>query len=175
MADVAGASDYSYRRPSRRQGQVGNGKVVLPALRRPVPSVAVVVDTSGSVSDAMLSQALAEVSGVLRALGQREGVTVLACDSQVQASRRVFHPKQVRLTGGGGTDMRTGLEAAAKLRPAPQVCVVVTDGWTPWPDRPPRGMKVVVALTGDGKTPDWATTVVVRWTKGGVNERWTNT
>lgn len=161
LADTAGASDYSYRRPSRRQGQVGNGKVVLPSLRRPVPNVAVVVDTSGSVDDTMLSQALAEVSGILKALGQREGVHVLACDSQVQACRRVFRPEQVQLAGGGGTDMCAGLAAAEKLHPRPQVCIVITDGYTLWPEQPPRGMKAVVALTGDGKTPEWAKTIKI--------------
>jgi len=156
VADITGASDYSYRRPSRRQGQVGNGKVVLPALRCPVPSVAVVVDTSGSISDPQLAQALAEVAGILKAAGQREGVHVLACDSQVHACRRVFRSEQVKLAGGGGTDMRVGLEAAAKLRPSPQVIVVITDGETPWPEQPPKGMKVIVALTGEGKAPEWA-------------------
>ena len=161
VADVAGASDYSYRRPSRRQGQVGNGKVVLPALRRPLPSVAVVVDTSGSVNDVMLSQALAEVSGILKGLGQRESVHVLACDAEVQACRRVFRPEQVQLAGGGGTNMGAGLEAAAKLKPTPQVAVVITDSYTPWPDTAPRGMKVIVALTGEGKTPEWAKTIKI--------------
>ena len=161
MADVAGAVDYSYRRPSRRQGQVGNGKVVLPSLRRPVPSVAVVVDTSGSMSDTMLAQALAEISGILRGLGQREGVTVLAVDTAVHVSKKVFDARQVQLAGGGGTDMREGIEAATKLRPQPQVCVVVTDGYTPWPDTPPRGMKTVVALVGDGDSPKWAKTVKI--------------
>ncbi len=159
VADMAGASDYSYRRPSRRQGQVGNGKVVLPSMRRPVPSVAVVVDTSGSVDDTMLNQALAEISGILKGLGQRDGIHVLAVDTQVQACRRVFRPEQVHLAGGGGTDMGAGLEAAAKLRPVPQVAVVITDGWTDWPDQSPHGMKVVVALSGDGKSPEWAKTV----------------
>lgn len=161
MADVAGAVDYSYRRPSRRQGQVGNGRVVLPSLRRPIPSVAVVVDTSGSVSDTMLAQALGEISGILKGLGQREGVHVLAVDSDVQACSRVFRPEQVKMAGGGGTDMGRGLEAAARLRPAPQVAVVITDGYTPWPDRAPRGMKVIVALTGSGEVPDWARVVKV--------------
>lgn len=161
VADVAGASDYSYRRPSRRQGQVGNGKVILPSLRRPVPRVAVVVDTSGSISDEMLSQALAEVAGILKASGQREGVHVLAVDAAVQTCRRVFRPEQVELIGGGGTNMGAGLEAAAKLRPRPQVAIVITDGNTPWPDRPPQGTKVIVALTGDGKAPAWAKTIKV--------------
>jgi predicted metal-dependent peptidase len=161
VADVAGAVDYSYRKPSRRQGQVGNGKVVLPALRRPVPSVAVVVDTSGSMSDGMLAQALAEVSGILKGMGQREGVHVLSVDAQVHACRKVFRTGQVQLTGGGGTDMGEGIEAATKLRPRPQVCVIITDAYTPWPDTPPRGMKVIVALTSDGDTPGWAKTVKV--------------
>lgn len=42
VADITGAADYSYRRPSRRQGQVGNGDVIFPSMRCPVPSVAVV-------------------------------------------------------------------------------------------------------------------------------------
>jgi len=162
IADVAGASDYTYRRPSRRQGQVGNGKVVLPALRRPVPEVAVVVDTSGSVSDAMLVQALAEVRGILEAAGQRQGVRVLAVDAAVQTCRRVFRPDQVELAGGGGTDMRVGLEAAAKMRPRPDIIVIVTDGFTPWPSEPPRGIRVIVAHLGDGGTvPAWAKEVKI--------------
>lgn len=161
VADVAGAVDYSYRKPSRRQGQIGNGKVVMPSLRHPIPSVAVVVDTSGSMSDAMLSQALAEVSGILKGMGQREGVHVVACDAQVHTCKKVFTPRQIQLAGGGGTDMGEGIEAAIKLRPRPQVIVVLTDGFTPWPDTAPKKTKVIVALTSDGDTPGWAKTVKV--------------
>ncbi len=160
VADVAGAVDYSYRKPSRRQGQVGNGKVVLPSLRHPIPSVAVVVDTSGSMSDAMLSQALAEVSGILKGMGQREGVHVIACDAQAHACKKVFSPRQIQLAGGGGTDMGEGIAEAMKLRPQPQVIVVITDGYTPWPDAAPRA-RVIVALTDDGNAPPWAKAVKV--------------
>ncbi|MYS68584.1 hypothetical protein GTW66_32780, partial [Streptomyces sp. SID5473] len=62
---AGGAVDYTYRRPSRRTPALG-GRVVLPSLRRPLPRVAVVVDTSGSMGDDDLAAALAEVSGVLR-------------------------------------------------------------------------------------------------------------
>ena len=164
VADVAGAVDYSYRKPSRRQGQVGNGKVVLPALRRPVPSVAVVVDTSGSMDDTMLAQALAEVSGILKGMGQKEGVHVLSVDAQVHACRKVFRTGQVQLTGGGGTDMGKGLSAVAKLRPVPQVAVVITDFYTPWPELPPKNVKVIgVALGSSNCTnaPQWIKVVRV--------------
>ncbi len=161
VADTAGAVDYSYRRPSRRASVAG--PVVLPALRRPVPEVAVVCDTSGSMTEDLLAAALAEVEGLLRSLGMARQVRVLACDTAVGTARRVTAARQVELVGGGGTDMGAGIVAAAALRPRPAVTVVLTDGFTPWPDRPPRGIRVVVALLGDEAPdgPDWARAVRV--------------
>lgn len=156
LADASGAADYSYRRPSRRQAVAS---AILPALRQPVPQVCVVVDTSGSVGDNTIAQVLGEVAGILRAAGQREGVTVLAVDAAVQSSRRVFRPQQVSLCGGGGTDMGVGIAAAGRLRPLPQVCIVITDGHTPWPAEAPASMAVVVCLVGNGQAPDWARAV----------------
>jgi predicted metal-dependent peptidase len=161
VADTAGAVDYSYRRPSRRASAVG--QVVLPALRRPVPEVAVVCDTSGSMSDDLLAMALAEVEGLLRSLGLARQVRVLACDVAVGPAQRVSSARQVELVGGGGTDMGAGIAAAAGLRPRPAVTVVLTDGFTPWPAQPPRGMRVVIGLLGE-RAPDaprWAHAVRV--------------
>jgi len=161
VADTAGAVDYSYRRPSRRAAAVGN--VVLPALRRPVPEVAVVCDTSGSMSDELLAASLAEVEGLLGALGLARRLRVLACDTAAGPARRVSSARQVELVGGGGTDMGAGIAAAAALRPRPAVIVVLTDGYTPWPDGAPRGSKVVVGLLGDEApdAPDWARAIRV--------------
>jgi predicted metal-dependent peptidase len=156
VADTAGAVDYSYRRPSRRAAAAG--QVVLPALRRPVPEVAVVCDTSGSMSDDLLAMALAEVEGLLRSLGLVRQVRVLACDVAVAPAQRVSSARQVELAGGGGTNMGAGIEAAAGLRPRPAVTVVLTDGFTPWPEQPPRGMRVVIGLLGERapEAPGWA-------------------
>jgi predicted metal-dependent peptidase len=161
VADTAGAVDYSYRRPSRRAAAAGN--VVLPALRRPVPEVAVVCDTSGSMSDDLLAASLAEVEGLLGALGLARRLRVLACDTAVGQAQRVSSARQVELVGGGGTDMGAGIAAAASLRPRPAVIVVLTDGYTPWPDSAPRGSKVVVGLLGDEApdAPDWARAIRV--------------
>jgi predicted metal-dependent peptidase len=159
--EVSGAVDYSYRRPSRRSAVAGN--VVLPALRRPVPEVAVVCDTSGSMTDSLLGMVLAEVEGLLKALGLARQVRVLACDYAVAPAQRVSSARQVQLVGGGGTNMGAGIEAAAALRPRPAVTVVLTDGYTPWPPAPPKGMRVVVGLLGP-RAPDapvWARAVRV--------------
>ncbi|MGD0558765.1 MAG: VWA-like domain-containing protein [Streptosporangiaceae bacterium] len=157
IADVAGAADYSYRRPSRRATAVPN--IVLPALRRPVPEVAVVCDTSGSMTDGLLALALAEVEGLLRALGL--SLRLLACDAAVSSVRRVTSVRDVILTGGGGTDMGSGIAAAERLRPRPGVTVVLTDGFTPWPPFAPKGMRVVCGILGaHGSTgPAWARSV----------------
>jgi predicted metal-dependent peptidase len=161
VAEVSGAVDYSYRRPSRRSAV--SGPVVLPALRRPVPDVAVVCDTSGSMTAGLLAMVLAEVEGLLRALGLARQVRVLACDTAVGPAQRVSSARQVQLVGGGGTDMGAGIGAAAALRPRPAVTVVLTDGYTPWPSSPPKGMRVVVGLLGQQApdAPAWARAVRV--------------
>jgi predicted metal-dependent peptidase len=161
VADRAGAADYSYCRLSRRAAAVGD--VVLPALRRPVPDVAVVCDTSGSMSDELLAMVLAEVEGLLRSLGVSRQLRVLACDAAAGPAQRVSSARQVELIGGGGTDMGAGITAAAALRPRPAITVVLTDGFTPWPIQPPKGMRVVIALLGDHSpdAPGWARAVRV--------------
>jgi hypothetical protein len=161
VAEVSGAVDYSYRRPSRRSAVAG--RVVLPALRRPVPEVAVVCDTTGSMTGDLLATALAEVEGLLRALGLARQVRVLACDTAAGPAQRVRSARQVQLVGGGGTNMGAGIAAAAALRPRPAVTVVLTDGYTPWPARAPKGMRVVAGLLGEQApdAPPWARAVRV--------------
>jgi predicted metal-dependent peptidase len=153
-ADTTGRVDFTYRRPSRRASVAPD--IVLPSLRQPLPQVALVIDTSGSMSDQMLGQALGEVTGVLRSLGvARRNMRVIACDAQAYQAQAVRALGAIRLEGGGGTDMGMGLHAAASLRPRPDLIIVLTDGFTPWPSAPPSGIRVVVGLLDrGGMTPD---------------------
>ncbi|MEW1803633.1 VWA-like domain-containing protein [Streptomyces virginiae] len=159
---AAGAVDYTYRRPSRRTPALG-GRVVLPSLRRPLPRVAVVVDTSGSMGPDDLAAALAEVTGVLREVGVGGNrVAVLACDADVHAVTRARSAGEVALAGGGGTDMRVGIGAALAMPDRPNVVVVLTDGYTPWPDETPS-CRLIAALIGETPPapPSWVETVRV--------------
>jgi predicted metal-dependent peptidase len=158
ISQRAGCVDFSYRRPSRR-GHAVQG-VVLPAMCHPVPRVAIVIDTSGSISAEMLGSALGEVKGILRAVGCQDGVDLLSVDYEVQGRSRVTRAEKVQLRGGGGTNMGAGLEAAAELRSKPDVCIVVTDGWTPWPESPVPGRRTIALLLCSGSTapptpPSW--------------------
>ncbi|MFC4005866.1 VWA-like domain-containing protein [Nonomuraea purpurea] len=160
VAWAAGAVDYTYHRPSRRTAALRG--VVLPSLRRPLPVVAIVIDTSGSMGEDDLAAALAEVTGVLREVGVGGNrVTVLACDADVQTAARVTSAQQVNLAGGGGTDMRVGIRAALALPERPGVVIVLTDGFTPWPEAP-SSSRLIAALIGADPPPPPAWVEAIR-------------
>ncbi|MGV8847859.1 vWA domain-containing protein, partial [Tessaracoccus sp.] len=165
IANQAGRRDYSYSRPSRR---ASNG-VVLPAMRKPPPpNVSIVIDTSGSVSDRMLGQALSEVKEIIeRAVGHAKPVRVINCDAKGTLPVSVRNIRNFQLVGGGGTDMRVGMEDAANDRPRPDLVLVFTDGYTPWPNEPPAGApfaKYAAVLLDDASVrnvPDWMAKIVI--------------
>ena len=171
MATKAGRRDYSMMRPSRREQALATNdqQIRLPSMRQPGdPKVAVVVDTSGSISNEVLQTTLAEVVGITRAVGNSKGLEVIACDSVAYPAVRVrsaTDARKLRLPGGGGTDMRKGILAALETKPCPDVIVVVTDGHTPWPKAKPPGCEHYIILLSEKATlksvPGWAKTVVL--------------
>lgn len=159
----AGLVDYSYRRPGRRAAVVPG--VVLPSMVAPAPSVAVVVDTSGSMSDHDLGQCLGEIQGMVTAAGcHRSSIRVVACDALAYGVQEVVSTRRLALVGGGGTDMGTGITAAIALRPRPDLVVVLTDGITPWPRTPPAVPVIIGLVSSGGKlptAPSWADVVEI--------------
>lgn len=164
VAYKAGAVDYRYERPSRRQAGVGfgKGKPILPALRAPIPEVAVAVDTSGSMGQKELALAIAETAGILRAAGTP--VTFLAGDAAVHAVAKIGDWRRLKdlMKGGGGTDFAPIVEGIAKLRPRPSVAVIITDGYGPAPEKPPAGTNVIWLLVGQGckKPSTWGEEII---------------
>ena len=140
LATVLGRKDYTYARPSRRQSSMAihDPEFILPSMRKPAPpTIAIIIDTSGSVQDKEITEFLSEVDGIASANGIAQGITVIPCDSQVgavQKIRSISGIADIKLGGGGGTDLRVGIAAAESLKPQPKIVIVLTDGYTPWPE-----------------------------------------
>jgi predicted metal-dependent peptidase len=97
--------DYSWRRPSRREGDA-----LLPRLSSEGLDVIAAIDTSGSISDDELREFVSELDALK---GQvRARITLLACDNHIaEAAPWEFEPWDTMqlpgdIEGGGGTDFR---------------------------------------------------------------------
>lgn len=160
---VAGVVLHSYSRPSRRQSAFEDA--IMPAMRRPVPFVAMIGDTSGSMSDRDLQLGRGIVTDCCDSLGAR--IAFVACDAQVHGEvQYATDGTHLELRGRGGTDMREGIAfALTEIIPRPDLLVCWTDGDTPWPSEPPP--IPVVALIVRPKegwmdhVPPWMTAVAV--------------
>jgi len=147
--------DYSFARPHRR-AEVYD-PVLPPSLQGDfLPRIVCVVDTSDSIGERELAQALAEVRKVLETF--QLPITVIPCDAVPYEPIQVFTSSQaqrLKLRGGGGTNMVAGIEAALKLRPIPDVVIVLTDGYTPLPSQRYKVpvLFVIFHPTGDGEVP----------------------
>ena len=130
--------DYTYQRVNRRQSVLK--PIILPALGGDLEAnIAVVIDTSGSMSGKMIGQGIAEIMELLDTF--RLPVQVIPCDAKAYAKLDIITTsdrfKMKELQGGGGTNMNKGIEAALDLRPRPDLILVLTDGYTPWPNTIP--------------------------------------
>ena len=156
QARAMGAVDYTFLRPSRR---TRTDNIILPRLAAPKPSVSVVIDTSGSMGDDILGNLLNEVRSILM---NAEKVFWIPTDTQAHGVHRVRSVAAARdkVFGGGGTDLTSGLVAAAEKHTP--VTVVLTDGWNSWTQDKPQGLKDVIILRTDQRAeggypmPSWA-------------------
>ena len=153
IAYRAGAIDRKYSHPSRRQAGIGHGVGMprLPGLRAPVPNVAVVVDTSGSMGTEEGKTAISESAGVLKAVGA--DVTFCAIDAQVHSLAKVRNVRDLvkLIKGGGGTDFRPAFDALAKQKRPPEIVIFITDGCGPAPEKEPEGMRTIWVLVGPSR------------------------
>jgi predicted metal-dependent peptidase len=128
LASTGGRQDYSFRRPSRRSGEI-----VRPSLVKPIPKIGVVIDTSGSMAQDDLSAAMTELQAIIVNVGA--DVRVVSCDADIHGGVQIARSVgDIELRGGGGTDMVAGIAAVMSVEGwTPAVIVVLTDGYTPWP------------------------------------------
>ena len=93
---------------------------------------------------------------------------VFTVDAQAGPKQLVRSLREIKFTGGGGTDMCVGIEAAMDTHQKPNFIVLFTDGYTPWPDAPINhgNTRLIVCLVGDhacdtSQVPQWATTLKI--------------
>lgn len=139
-------------------------RVIYPENVSPTPRVVVVRDTSGSMSPADLARVGSEIVGISTKVGvSGKDLLVLDVDAAVYAPVPFRNARTLtKIEGGGGTDMRVGINAAHEMSPRPNVCVVLTDGYCPWDMPRPAGMNVIVGIVGATQLeaekfgcPDW--------------------
>lgn len=148
--------DFDIRRGFRRPL---NGGIVLPRIApRFGAKAAIIIDTSASMTDEDLSRVATETLAIAkRAAGE---VVLIAGDTQISYEARTrrgedIRPHFAKIRGGGGTDLRPLIARAETYRP--DVIVVATDCYTPWPQHPTKA-ELIVLITPNGtdeNIPRW--------------------
>lgn len=145
VASPVGAPDYTLRRFSRRQ-QVDGPR--LRGIKKEMPNVVVILDTSGSMHGDRVEKAMGVIA---KAVSRLKSVKVVCYDADLHGRRTVTSMAAFQWQGGGGTNMGRAIEQVDK-EDRPDAIVLVTDLETPWPERMPRARVVVAAV--DSK-PYW--------------------
>lgn len=162
LSILSGATDYTWQRPNRRADE--DDDFILPTPVAFKPRVSVVVDTSGSIGEDELKQFFAEIRSLISK--HADSIQVVVCDAAVHEKRTIRSSGQVgriRMKGGGGTDMRIGIEEAMRSRPRPNLVILLTDGYTPYPDIKPADHFIVALTTrgAEGSVPGYAQKVFI--------------
>ena len=126
MTDAA-KRDYSWSLPNRRFIDSG---LYLPSIRSEgIDTIAVIVDTSGSLPAATLAAFWTELREIATEL-QPERVILLQVDAAVQDAAEYAGadlPDEIAVKGRGGTDFRPGFAWLEENGIRPGVCLYLTD------------------------------------------------
>ncbi|RLJ18320.1 hypothetical protein DJ031_11700 [bacterium endosymbiont of Escarpia laminata] len=148
---AAARDDFSYMRPSRREGEF-----ILPSLRSYQVELVVALDTSGSIQEQEMGEFLAEINALKGQIRAR--VTLLACDSQLADEAPWVYETwdefklPEAISGGGGTSFRPVFEWVNKQGLRPDLLVYFTDAEGAFPEHEPP-YPVIWLVKGKEKTP----------------------
>ena len=126
MTDAA-CRDYSWSVPNLRFIDSG---LYLPSIRSEgIDTIAVIVDTSGSVDAQALAAFWSEIRDIATEL-RPETVIVLQVDAALQDAAEYASddlPEEIALKGRGGTDFRPGFAWLEEQGASPGLCLYFTD------------------------------------------------
>lgn len=144
-------ADDDWSRPNRRFAHRG---LILPSIREePTGELVVAVDTSGSISDAVLSAFQSEIRTIASEV-QPEKITVIYCDAAINRIQ-IFERDDtinLKMCGGGGTDFNPPFRWVEKEGIKPHAFVYLTDGYGPFPPKTPE-YPVVWCMISDVNAP----------------------
>jgi predicted metal-dependent peptidase len=131
-------NDFNWSRPNR--ALLTTYGLYMPTIHSDAcGSVALVIDTSGSVTQDQLSEFAAELNGIIEQV-RPEKVHVLYCDAEINGVE-VFTPDQypvtLELKGGGGTDFRPAFEYVQENIHDAQCLIYLTDMYGTFPAEEP--------------------------------------
>ncbi|MEJ2591554.1 MAG: VWA-like domain-containing protein, partial [Candidatus Thiodiazotropha sp.] len=148
---VVARDDFSYMRPSRREGEF-----ILPSLRSNQVELVVALDTSGSIQDQEMGEFLAEINALKGQMRAR--VTLLACDSAIaEGAPWIYEAWEefalpAKITGGGGTSFEPVFDWVETQGVRPDLLVYFTDAEGAFPKQEPQ-YPVIWLVKGRQKTP----------------------
>lgn len=143
--------DYSYQRPSRREGDA-----ILPTLKSSQVDVVVVLDTSGSVNDTEMQEFVSEIDAIKGQMRAR--LTLHACDAALcENGPWIFEPWEEftmpsGIYGRGGTRFTPVFEYLEHAGRRPDLLVYFTDAEGEFPGFEPD-FPVLWLVKGRGKVP----------------------
>ena len=144
----------TYNRISRRS----SGNVIFPSMTGDHIRVAFGIDTSGSMSNEDLTEAMTELHSIIEDFDSWE-VMLMSCDTEaheigVYSSEDGDDWTSVDkgLVGGGGTEMSVMIEYANEVEDPYNVLIIVTDGYVPEEpmDAEVEDMPVIAVVTSAG-------------------------
>jgi predicted metal-dependent peptidase len=112
----------------------------------------IIGDTSGSTNFEGYYSRIATEMNFIKDMVKPERTRVIWADAEECSNEEVFEPGDdivLHPKGGGGTDMRLPLKYVEKYEPG--IVVLVTDGYTPWPDDVPYPL--IVLCTSNVEAP----------------------
>ena len=120
-------NDYTWTQPNKRYLYSG---LYLPSLNVPtLGTIAVIIDTSGSVSQKELDTFASELQSILTIYPGTE-IRVIYVDTKVVNTEIIdIYDFQLHAKGGGGTDFKPGFEYIEKEAVMPSCVIYFTDGW----------------------------------------------
>lgn len=153
--------DYSFMPPDRRFDE---SPFFLPDYNdkdETVKDILFMIDTSGSVSDAMISVAYSEIQSAIEQWNGKLRGWLGFFEAEVIPPRpfsEIAELRRIRPNGGGGTDFHAVFAYVRRhMQDPPPVCIVLlTDGLAPFPKESlAMGIPVLWLLQNKTVTPPW--------------------